>query len=78
MTYLHCAAPAEDDGHTTHIDHHSPDIGNLLVISSVLILGVHGEVRQAGGDIAGFCQGVGAGSHIMVGVFVEGGIVRVT
>lgn len=77
-TNLDCAALAKDDGDTVHINHHSPDVGNLRVTSSVLILGVHGKVRQVRGNVAGFAQGVGAGSHIMVGVFVKGGVVRIS
>lgn len=78
VTYLDCAAFAEDDSHTIHVDHHSPDVGNLLITSSVLILGVHGEVRQVRRNVAGFGQGIGASSHVMVGAFIEGGVVRVT
>lgn len=51
---------AKDDSDTIHIDHHSPHIGNLLITSSVLILGMDREMWQARGDIAGFGQGVGA------------------
>lgn len=78
VTYLDCAALSEGDGHSVHIDHHGPDIGNLLITSSVFILGVHSEVWQARGAAARFDQGVGTGSHVMVGVFVKGGIVGIT
>ena len=78
VTYLDCAALAEDDSHTIHIDDHSPDVGDPLVTSSVLVLGVHSEVRQVGGNVAGFGQGVGAGSHVMVGEFVKCDVVRIS
>lgn len=76
--YLDFAALAEDYSHAIYIDDHSLDIGNLLRTSSVFILGVHSEVWQAGGDVARFGQGVGAGSHIMVGAFVKGSVVWIT
>lgn len=75
---LDFAAFAEDDSHSVHIDHHSLDIGNLLITSSVFILGVHSEVWHAGGNVARLGQGVRAGSHIMVGVFVKGCVVGIT
>ena len=76
--YLDCAALAEDYGHAIHVDDHSLDVGNLLRTSSVLVLGVHSEVRQAGVGVARFGLGVGAGSHVMVGAFVKGGVVGIT
>lgn len=78
LTYLDRAAFAEDDGHPVHVDDHGPDVGDLLTTSSVLVLRVHAEVRRAGGDVTGFRQRVGAGSHVMVGVLVKGGVVGVT
>lgn len=78
VTYLDCAALAENDSHSTHVDHHGPHIGDLLITSPVFILGVHSEVWQVGGDVTRFGQGVGAGSHIMVGVFVKCGVVGIT
>ena len=76
--YLDCAALPEDEGHSVHVDHHGPDVGNLLTAPSVLVLGVHREVGHARGLVAGFGQGVGAGPHVIVGAFVKGGVVGIT
>lgn len=61
----------------TLIDHYSSDIRHLLVTASVLVLRVHGEVRQGGGDVARFSQSVRAGAHVVVGVFVKSGVMGV-
>lgn len=76
--YLDRAALAEDDSHAVHVDHHGSDVGDFGIAASVLILSVHSEVWQVGGAVAEFGQGVGAGSHVVVGAFVKRGVVRVT
>lgn len=43
-TNLDFAAFSEDDRDSVDIDHYRLHVGNLLVASSVLVLGVHGEV----------------------------------
>lgn len=78
VIYLDGAALAEDDSHAVDVDHYGSDVGDLGVAASVLILSVHGEVWQIGGAVAEFGQGVGAGSHVVVGALVKGGVVRVT
>lgn len=77
MTYLDLASLPKDDIDSIHVDHHSSDVGDLLVASPALVLGVHGEVRQTGGAVAWLGQGVGTGSHVMMCFFVVGRIVGV-
>lgn len=77
VTYLDCAAPPEDDSHSVHIDDHSTNIRNILIASSVFILGVHSEVGHVGGSIAGLGHGVGAASHVMMCAIVKGYIVGI-
>lgn len=43
-TNLDFASFLEDNRDSIHIDHHGLHVGNLLVASSVFVLGVHGEV----------------------------------
>jgi len=77
LTHLDLAALAEHDGHPVHVDHHGPDVGDLLVAPAVLVLRVHAKVRQAGGDVAGLGHRVGARPHVVVRALVKGGVVGV-
>lgn len=77
MTHLDCASFSKDNCHAVHIDNHGSDIGHSLVTSSVLVLRVHTEVRQVGGDIADFGKGVGAGSHVVMSHLIKSVVVRI-
>lgn len=77
MTHLDCASFSKDNCHAVYIDNHGSDIGHSLVTSSVLVLRVHTEVRQVGGDIADFGKGVGAGSHVVMSHLIKSVVVRI-
>lgn len=78
VTNLDCAALPQDDSYSIHSDHHSLDVGNLLIASSVFILGDHSEVRHVRGSIARLGQGVRAGSHVMMCSFIKRCVVGIT
>lgn len=75
--YLDGAPLPEDDGDSIHIDHHGSDVGDFFVASPVLVLGVHGKVRQIGGSVARLGKGVRAGSHVVMSLLVIGHVVGI-
>lgn len=77
IKYLDGASLPKDDSDSIYVDHHRSDVGDLLATSPVLILGVHGEVRQIGGTVARLRQGVRARSHVMMRSLVIGDVVGI-
>lgn len=77
IKYLDGASLPKDDSDSIYVDHHRSDVGDLLVTSPALILGVHGEVRQIGGSVARLRQGVRAGSHVVMRSLVIGDVVGI-